>query len=89
MSSPPIRHSFAALLFAFGAMPSVSRAEKPNIVIVLADDLGCYGATRLRTPHMDRMAREGLRFTDFHSNGVLRGQKVGMHEGGHRVPCIA
>jgi len=49
--------------------------QKPNIVVILADDLGygdiaCYGATRLRTPHIDRMAREGMRFTDFHSNGA-------------------
>lgn len=51
-------------------------AAKPNIVVILADDLGygdlgCYGATRLKTPHLDRLAREGLRLTDFHSNGSM------------------
>lgn len=56
-------------------MPSLSRAEQPNIVVILADDLGygdlgCYGATRLRTPQIDRLAREGKRFTDFHSNSA-------------------
>lgn len=43
----------------------------PNIVIIEADDLGfgdlsCYGATRIKTPGMDRVANEGIRFTDAH-----------------------
>ncbi len=47
---------------------AASVSAKPNIVIILADDLGygdigCYGATRIQTPHMDRLAAEGLRFT--------------------------
>jgi len=52
---------------------SSSAAEsKPNIVIIFADDLGygdlgCYGSPTIRTPHLDRMAAEGLRFTDFYS----------------------
>ena len=42
--------------------------QQPNIVIIVADDLGygdlsCYGATSIRTPGMDRIANEGLRFT--------------------------
>ena len=47
-------------------------AEKPNIVFILADDLGygdlgCYGQRLIRTPNLDRMAREGLQFTDFYA----------------------
>ena len=47
-------------------------AERPNIVLIYADDLGygdvgSYGATRVRTPNIDRLAREGLRFTDGHA----------------------
>ena len=47
-------------------------ADKPNIVFILADDigygdLGCYGATQIKTSHLDRIAREGMRFTDAHS----------------------
>lgn len=47
-------------------------AEPPNIVLIYVDDLGygdvgCYGATRVRTPNIDRLAREGLRFTDAHA----------------------
>ncbi len=47
-------------------------AEQPNVVIIFADDLGygdlgCYGSPTIRTPYLDRMAAEGLRFTDFYS----------------------
>ena len=49
---------------------------QPNIVLILADDLGygdlaCYGHKTHRTPHLDRLASTGLRFTDFHSNGPM------------------
>ncbi len=52
-----------------------SAADKPNIVVILADDvgygdLGCYGATKVKTPHLDRLAREGLRFTDGHASSA-------------------
>ncbi len=62
-----------ALLFALSlALDSAFAAAKPNIVILFADDLGygdlgCYGSPVIRTPHLDRMAAEGLRFTDFYS----------------------
>ena len=57
---------FARSLAAGAASP------RPNIVIIYADDIGygdfgCYGATAVKTPHVDRLAREGLRFTDAHS----------------------
>jgi arylsulfatase A-like enzyme len=47
-------------------------AIRPNIIIIFTDDLGygdlgCYGHSTIRTPHLDRMAREGLRFTDFYA----------------------
>lgn len=53
-------------------MPSMSQAAPPNIIIIYADDLGygdlgCYGSPTIRTPHLDQMAAEGLRFTDFYS----------------------
>ena len=54
----------------------VAPANKPNIIIILADDVGygdlsCYGSTEHRTPHLDTLAREGMRFTDFHANGPM------------------
>ena len=50
--------------------------KKPNFVLIVADDLGygdigCYGHKRNQTPHLDAMAAEGMRFTDFHSNGPM------------------
>lgn len=49
-----------------------SAAPKANVILIFADDLGygdlgCYGAEKIRTPHLDRMAAEGVRFTDFYS----------------------
>lgn len=59
------------LLIVCGATTALA-AEQPNVVIIFADDLGygdlgCYGSPTIRTPHLDRMAAEGLRFTDFYS----------------------
>lgn len=50
----------------------VTESARPNIVLIFCDDLGwgdlgCYGARSHRTPHLDRLAREGSRFTDFYS----------------------
>lgn len=57
---------------AAGALRAAApkRARRPNIVLIVADDLGyadlgCYGNTTVRSPHLDRMAAEGVRFTDF------------------------
>ncbi|MDA1314844.1 MAG: sulfatase [Acidobacteria bacterium] len=52
-----------------GARALGAAGERPNILIVLSDDLGygdlaCYGNPVIRTPHLDRFAKEGLRFTD-------------------------
>ena len=51
-------------------------ASRPKIVFVLIDDmgysdLGCMGATDIRTPHIDRLAAEGVRFTDFYANAPV------------------
>jgi arylsulfatase A-like enzyme len=52
-----------------------ARESRPNVVLIITDDmgwadLGSYGATDIRTPNLDRLASEGLRLTDFYSNGV-------------------
>ena len=61
---------------AWSACSPAPQHSVPNFVVILADDLGyadiaAYGSKRNATPHLDRMAREGLRFTDFHSNGPM------------------
>lgn len=50
-------------------------SEKPNIVLIVADDLGygdlgCYGATKIPTPNIDRLSAQGLRFTDAHATSA-------------------
>ena len=64
---------FAALTFA---LAGTAAAAPPNVVIVMADDLGygdlgCTGSPTIRTPHLDRMAAEGLRFTDFYAGAEV------------------
>jgi arylsulfatase A-like enzyme len=59
------------LLLLLATSPAVE-AAKPNVVVILVDDLGwadlgCYGSRFHQTPHLDRLAREGLRFTDAYS----------------------
>src|SRR5688572_29198919 len=54
------------------ATAHASAQTRPNVVLIYADDLGygdvsAYGAKALKTPHIDRLAREGVRFTDAHS----------------------
>ena len=68
-----------AFLFIIVAVASSAWAagEKPNIVVILADDLGygdvgCYNAeSKVPTPNLDRLAREGMRFTDAHSASTV------------------
>ena len=82
-SCPNHRPSLVAvlLLAALCLLPSsplhaARPAERPNIVLIYTDDLGygdvgCYGATKVRTPNIDRLAREGRRFTDAHSASAV------------------
>jgi arylsulfatase A-like enzyme len=59
------------LTASIGQVSSAQTTEKPNIIIIYADDLGygdvsAYGATSVKTPNIDRAAKEGLRFTNAH-----------------------
>src|SRR5512143_4285384 len=51
-------------------------AGKPNIIFILADDLGygdlgCYGQKQIQTPNLDRLAAEGMRFTQFYAGSTV------------------
>ena len=81
----------AALLLGCSASLSQKEMSKPNIIVILADDLGygdlsCYGATEISTPHIDQLASGGIRFTQGYCTsatctpsryGLLRGQDPG------------
>ena len=77
MKTPSALFLLCAGLCLPGASASAAPAIRPpNFVLIMADDLGygdlsCYGSERARTPHLDALAREGLRFTDYHSNGCV------------------
>lgn len=65
-----------SLLLLVSATAAAGEPRRPNIVFVLADDMGyadagCLGATDVRTPHLDRLAREGVRLTNFYSNAPV------------------
>ena len=68
--SAPVAALAASLLWPAAAphYPAVAQSRPPNILFILADDLGVndlgvYGRREHRTPHLDRLAAEGLRFT--------------------------
>ncbi len=75
-----------------GSSDEARRDERPpNIVYILADDLGygevgCYGQTKIRTPHLDRMAEEGIRFTQHYAGSPVCASSrctllTGLHTG--------
>jgi arylsulfatase A-like enzyme len=89
---PPIVIALA-LAFCLTTSPSTRAADatKPNIIFILADDLGygdlgCYGQKIIQTPHIDRLATEGMKFTSFYAgNAVCAPSRctlmTGLHSG--------
>lgn len=77
------------------ALPLDTSEKKPNIVVILSDDVGygdltCYGGVRVNTPHIDGLAKSGLRFTDAYSDAatctpsryaILTGSYAWRHDG--------
>lgn len=69
---PSLPRLLALTLLAISPVLRAAPEEKPNIIVIYADDLGygdlgCYGHPTIATPNLDRMATEGMRFTDFYS----------------------
>ncbi len=74
--SRAIRLFIAWLIAGYVSNPEALAASKPNFIVILSDDfgwgsLGCYGGTRLKTPNLDRLAREGRRFTQAYAPGSV------------------
>ena len=65
-----------SLALIFASYSQNRSADRPNIIFIMADDmgygdLGCYGQTIIQTPHIDRMAAEGVRFTDCYAGSTV------------------
>jgi len=68
--------SLAVLLMVNLAISAQEPESNPNVIFIMADDLGygdlsCYGATKIHTPNIDRLATEGRIFTDAHSASAV------------------
>jgi arylsulfatase A-like enzyme len=86
--------SFVAF-FGFGAHSAhANGAKKPNIIFILADDLGygdlgCYGQKKIKTPNLDRMASQGLRFRQFYAGStVCAPSRCALMTGLHTGHCL-
>src|SRR5688572_20901384 len=70
------RYVFILASLIISASHQAQAQRPPNVVLVMMDDLGygdlgSYGATDVRTPNIDRLAREGVRLTDAYANGPV------------------
>lgn len=84
-----------AMLVGLQAIAQDQLPIRPNLIWIMADDLGygdlgCYGQRVISTPHLDRMAREGLRFTQFYAGATVCAPSrsvlmTGQHQGRTRV----
>ena len=85
------RTVFVLLVLSMTLCPGVAGSAQPNIIFIMADDLGygdlgCYGQTLIQTPNIDRLAAQGMRFTQAYagstvcapSRGILM---TGLHNG--------
>ena len=78
-------HGIVAVFSILSLDLSIKADSRPNILIIMVDDMGFagpsiepYGNPHYQTPGMDQLAREGLRFSDFHSSGNVIFQSIFM-----------
>ena len=93
----PVRYFLLLLCALFTIRVDAGETEQPNFVVIFCDDLGygdlgTYGSNKIRTPHIDSIAKEGMKFTDFYSSSpvctpsrssLMTGcypRRIGMHE---------
>lgn len=82
-------------LYVVGGLAMANSAEPPNIILILMDDAGygdlsCYDSTHLKTPHIDRLRDEGMKFTQFYAGSTVCAPSrcvlmTGKHSGHARV----
>ena len=95
----PLWRIFPLLILPLAGNPTVVGAEsfptKPNIIFIMADDLGygdlgCFGGNKILTPHIDRLAEQGTRFTQFYAGSPVCAPSrcvlmTGLHTGHARI----
>ncbi|QDT62472.1 Arylsulfatase [Stieleria bergensis] len=83
-----ILSAVAVLCLAAAHSHAQSESQKPNVIVILADDLGygdlsCYGADDIATPSIDRMAAEGAKFNSFYVSPVCSPTRAALMTGSH------
>ncbi len=83
-----ILSAVAVLCLAAAHSHAQSESQKPNVIVILADDLGygdlsCYGADDIATPNIDRMAAEGAKFNSFYISPVCSPTRAALMTGSH------
>ena len=86
-----IRLSLRLLFMAHLLTMSVDAADRPNIVVIMVDDmgysdLGCYGS-EIETPRLDALASQGLRFSQFYNTGKCHSSRVSLLTGQYCI-CL-
>lgn len=89
-SSPPFYLLLLILALVCGSSPATAAADRPHVMVILVDDMGygdpgCFNPeSRIATPNIDRLAAEGMRFTDAHAPGALcHPSRYGLLTGRH------
>ena len=82
-----------AIIAAFASSVRAQDQKKPNIIFILADDLGygdlgCYGQKKIKTPNLDRLAKQGMRFTQVYAGStVCAPSRCALMTGKHTGHC--
>src|SRR6478609_9086169 len=86
---------FCLLSCSINILSQTKNSIKPNIIFILADDLGygelgCYGQQKIKTPNLDKMAAEGMRFTQCYAGTTVCAPSraslmTGLHTGHARI----
>ncbi|NNE92480.1 MAG: sulfatase-like hydrolase/transferase, partial [Verrucomicrobiales bacterium] len=77
---------FSILALLFGSATAVVAAERPNVIVIMADDIGyenlsCYGSEVYETPHLDKLAASGMMFNHAHSQPICTPSRVQIMTG--------
>src|SRR5437867_7375848 len=87
------RREFLGATIGGGALLAQVPPKRPNILFILADDLGygdlgCYGQEKIKTPNIDRLAAQGMKFTQFYAGStVCAPSRCALMTGKHTGHC--